>query len=212
MIIESTDPPRAALLILHMQPPLTALPGGDELVSRVANAADIARRNGIRVLYINVGFRPGYPELSADDPLQLITVPHNALVDGISNAVHEALAPRDDDLQFVNRGNNAFYGCDLDCYLRLNDINHIVITGVATGGVVMGTVTDADDRNYAITVLSDGVLDPNPVLHEQLLDLFTKPARTVRVISIQQWFDELAVRARISQADIDEPMSAREVS
>ena len=48
-------------------------------------------------------------------------------------------------------------------YLEEFGIRHLVLTGVATSGVVLSTVREAWDQDYAITVLEDGCWDTDDV-------------------------------------------------
>jgi nicotinamidase-related amidase len=187
-----TEPARTALLVLHVQPPITDMPGADALLERIARAASAAREAGVEVMYVNIGFRIGYPEIGEDDPTRPYLLDRELLLAGVNNAVHEAVAPQEGEVEFTNFRSSAFTGSDLESILRVKDINHIVLTGITTSGVVMGTVTDADDRNYKITVLSDGVMDSDQVLHDGLLRVFVTPPRKARVITVNEWVDELA--------------------
>jgi nicotinamidase-related amidase len=191
----STD--RAALLVLHVQPPITDMTGDPALVGRIANAVRAAREAGLLVVYVNIGFRPGYPELSADDPLRAILEPGSLMIAGTSNAVHPDVAPRPDDLQVTTPRNSAFSGTDLEMLLRHNRIDSLILTGISTGGVVLGTLTEADDRNYEVTVLSDAVGDPDPEVHRVLLGLFPKPPRKARVLTTADWSSTLPAAAAV---------------
>ena len=51
-----------ALLIMDVQPPIAEL-GGPTLLERLADGASAARGAGVAVIYVKVGFRPGYPEI-----------------------------------------------------------------------------------------------------------------------------------------------------
>lgn len=184
-------PARTALLILHVQPPLTDIPGADKMVGRLTQAVSAARESGVEVMYVSIGYRPGYPEIGSDDPARQGLLTRGTLIAGVSNDVHTSLAPQEGDVQFTNPRCNAFSGTDLESILRLKDINHLVLTGIATSGAVLGTLTDANDRNYRITVLSDGVMDFEQDIHDAMLRVFTKPPRRARVVTIEDWITEL---------------------
>ena len=59
---------------------------------------------------------------------------------------------------------------DLDQRLRARGVNTVVLAGVSTSGVVLSTVIDAADRDYRVYVLSDGVADFDPDVHDVLLN------------------------------------------
>jgi nicotinamidase-related amidase len=58
------DSGRTALLIMDVQPQIVERFGDSGLTERLARAAGAARGAGVRVVYVKVGFREGYPEIS----------------------------------------------------------------------------------------------------------------------------------------------------
>jgi len=80
---------------------------------------------------------------------------------------------------------SAFTGSDLDVLLRARRIDHLVLAGIATSGVVLSTLRQAADLDYRLTVLADGCLDADPEVHRVLLEkLFPRQAE---VTSIAEW-------------------------
>lgn len=60
-----------------------------------------------------------------------------------------------------------------------------MLTGIATGGVVLFTLRDAADKDYAITVLSDCCADMDEEVHRVLT---TKVfIRQAEVINSEEW-------------------------
>jgi nicotinamidase-related amidase len=80
------------------------------------------------------------------------------------------VAPEPDDVLVTKRRVSAFAGSDLDMVLRANDIDHLVLTGIATSGVVLSTLRQAADLDFTLTVLSDGCLDNDPEVHRVLTE------------------------------------------
>ena len=69
--------------------------------------------------------------------------------------------------------------------LRAKDIKHLVLTGVATSGVVLSTVREAADKDYRLTVLADACADSDGEVHRVLT---TKVfPRQADVISVDKW-------------------------
>jgi nicotinamidase-related amidase len=69
--------------------------------------------------------------------------------------------------------------------LRANDIRHLVLCGIATSGVVLSTLREAADKDYALTVLSDLCADRDPEVHRVLLEkVFPRQAT---VVTAGQW-------------------------
>lgn len=80
-------------------------------------------------------------------------------------------------------------GSDLEVVLRANSIQHLVLTGIATSGVVLSTLREAADKDYRLTVLSDCCADPDAEVH---LMLTTKVfPRQADVLTHTQWMDNL---------------------
>jgi nicotinamidase-related amidase len=78
------------------------------------------------------------------------------------------ILPLPDDLSVVKRRVSAFTGSDLEVILRAKNIQHIVLTGISTSGVVLSTVREAADKDYRITVLSDACADMDEEVHRVL--------------------------------------------
>jgi nicotinamidase-related amidase len=84
--------------------------------------------------------------------------------------VPSAIAPESGDIIVTKRRVSAFAGSDLDMVLRAGDIDHLVLTGIATSGVVLSTLRQAADLDFGLTVLADGCLDADPEVHRVLVD------------------------------------------
>jgi nicotinamidase-related amidase len=59
----------------------------------------------------------------------------------------------------------AFFATDLDMILRANEIDTLVLCGIATSGVVLSTLRHAADADYRIVVLRDCCSDADPEVH-----------------------------------------------
>ena len=80
---------------------------------------------------------------------------------------------------------SAFTGSDLEVVLRSGRIEHLVLTGFATGGVVLSTLREAADKDFRLTVLSDGCADRDEEVHTVLL---TKVfPRQADVMTVAEW-------------------------
>jgi len=188
----STHPSsKSAFFVMHVQPPITDSVDA-MLPARIAAGAAAARAAGIPVFYVNIGFRPGHPEVAPSFPFREWLIQNQAFVDGVSNSVHEAVAPHSGDVAIRTSRVSAFTGTDLDVLLRAKGISHLILTGISTGGVVLSTLIGALERDLQVTVLSDGCADANADVHRTLLHHFSSGAPWhARVITIAQWTDEL---------------------
>jgi nicotinamidase-related amidase len=177
----------SALLVMDVQVGIVAmLPNGAALLDSVAKAITYARSNNIPVIYVVVGFRPGGPEISmnnkgfAASKERFSTVNMDEFM-----TVHPSVAPQAGELTVVKRRVSAFAGSDLEVVLRAFDIKHMVLTGIATSGVVLSTLREASDKDYKMTVISDCCADGDEEVHRVLT---TKVfPRQADVVTLEEW-------------------------
>lgn len=132
---------------------------------------------------MTVAFRSGYPEASARNKTFSTLAGSGRFIKGSdSTHVHPAVAPAPGEVTVTKKRVSAFTGSDLDVILRAGGITHLVLAGIATGGVVLSTVRQAADLDYQLTVLSDGCLDGDPEVHRMLTEkIFPRQAEVVRI-------------------------------
>ena len=75
---------------------------------------------------------------------------------GEATQIHPAVAPNPEDILVTKKRISAFVGSDLDVVLRSLEVDSLVMTGIATSGVVLSTLRQAADLDYQLTVLRDG--------------------------------------------------------
>ena len=181
-----------ALLVMDVQQSIVDRFGDDEAYPpRLAAAVETARRAGIRVIYVVVGFRAGHPEVSERNKSFAAIAGAGRFAYGDPGAaIHPAVAPTSDDVIVTKRRVSAFTGSDLEVVLRAAGIDHLVLTGIATSGVVLSTLRQAADLDYRLTVLADGCLDADPEVHRVLTDKVYP--RQADVLRIAEWTESLA--------------------
>jgi nicotinamidase-related amidase len=168
------DPRRTAALALDCQTGIISVyakPEGD-FVERSSKVLNAARDTGMTVIQVQVGFRPGLPEVSDRNKLFAVVKASKArqeFFQGSSGAIHPALGPKPDDIVVVKSRISAFTGTDLDMILRAREIHTIVLFGIATSGVVLSTLLEACDADYSVVVIEDCCADLDPELHSALI-------------------------------------------
>ena len=178
---------KTALLVMDMQVGILAmLPSAVSLINNLNKALTAARENNIPVIYVVVGFRPGAPEVSMNNKSFSAGKERFAAMDmNEFMKVHPDIAPAAGEVTVVKRRVSGFTGSDLEVVLRAYGIQHVVLTGIATGGVVLSTLREAADKDYAITVLADCCADSDEEIHRVLTTkVFTRQAD---VISVDDW-------------------------
>jgi nicotinamidase-related amidase len=127
---------------------------------------------GHKVGFVRVAFRPGHPEVHSRNKLFSGVKAGNVLVEGTEIAdLHPKIQQIvTDEPVFTKRRVGPFDSTDLDEYLRAQGIEHVVVTGVATGMVVLSAVRGLFDRDYDVTVLSDCCADADEKRHHAMLE------------------------------------------
>jgi len=143
-----------------------------------------------------VGFRPNVPEASPRN-LFLSAVKaspaHQQFFQGDSGATHAGVAPEPNDLIVTKSRVSAFAGTDLDLLLHANDIDTLVLLGIATCGVVLSTSVDAFDADYRVVIVKDCCADSDTELHTCLIDRYFP--RMASVITAEEFQAALASSA-----------------
>jgi nicotinamidase-related amidase len=167
------DPKTSALLVMDYQTLIVEnySDGKDALLARTGGLIDATRKSGMMVVYVVVGFRAGYPEVS----------PRNMAFSGLKGSgafdagaagteIHPAVAPQPNDVIVTKHRVGAFLGTDLDMLLRARGIETLVLAGIATSGVVLSTLRHAADADYRIVVTGDCCSDRDAEVHRMLLE------------------------------------------
>ena len=172
------EPARTAVLSMDCQAGIISIYAGetkDTFLARVAKVLNQARTTGMMIIHVQVGFRPGLPEVSSRNALFgriKSSEQHQQLFREPLGAFPEAIAPHDGEIVIRKRRVSAFAGTDLAMILRSNDIDTLVLLGIATSGVVLSTLVEAADADYRLAVIGDCCADLDSTLHDCLVQRF----------------------------------------
>jgi len=178
-----------ALLVMDMQAgTLGTLRDTGALIGNVAKAIANARDKKITVIYVTVGFRQGMPEINMNNKSFAAA---KERFGGVNMdefmKIHQDIAPLPGEVTVVKRRISAFTGSDLEVVLRASGTRHLVLTGIATSGVVLSTIREAADKDYRLTVLADCCADGDEEVHRVLT---TKVfPRQANVLMVQEWIN-----------------------
>lgn len=169
MPIPLPDLTHAALLSMDLHNSIVAHYAQDKqaFLDRVASVQAAARERGLPVIHVQVGFRPGMPEISSRNVLfaALKSSPQwQQMFAGEGGAIHAAVGPKDGEAVITKHRVSAFAGTDLEMILRAGEIDTLVLMGIATSGVVLSTLLDAADLDYRLAVVRDCCIDRDPEL------------------------------------------------
>jgi nicotinamidase-related amidase len=178
------DLSRTAVLSMDLQNAIVSIYGkGDEnFMPRVAGVLKAARAKAVTVIHVQVGFRPGFPEISSRNalfaPLKTSQQWQQVFL-GDAGAIHSDAAPEGDEVVVTKHRISAFSGTDLETVLRAKEIDTLVLFGIVTSGVVLSTLLHAADSDYRLVVVKDCCLDQQPDVHAALIDKFFPRMATV---------------------------------
>jgi nicotinamidase-related amidase len=167
------DPRRTALLVMDFQRTIVERIASDPaaLLDRTARLLAAARAAGVRVIFVGVGFREGYPEVSArNQSFATIRTTGAFLSSAAGSEIHPAVAPAEGEVVVTKHRVSAFAGTDLDMILRANDVDTLVLAGIATSGVVLSTTRHAADADYRLVIVRDCCADADDDVHRVLLE------------------------------------------
>lgn len=176
---------KSALLVMDYQGAIVEMVGGSspDLLLNAARALSAARRAGMKIIYVVIGFRSGYPEVGAGNKsFQALRGSGRFAPGSPGTEVHASLAPEAGDLIVTKHRVSAFSGSDLEMLLRAQGIETLVLAGISTSGVVLSTLRQAADLDYRLAVLKDACADSDPLVHACLMDkVFPRQAEVLDV-------------------------------
>ena len=153
---------------------------------KVLNAA---RKKGMLIIFVNIGWRKGFPELPAKQyyPLLQGAKDNNKGIMGTWGIkVIDELKPKEGEIIVINFGSDSFESTDLDLILRSNNIGHIYVSGQCIEHVVATTVKRAANIGYNSTILKDcmsGFTDSNYECMLNILPLYCKVSTSDKFIT-----------------------------
>ena len=182
------DPTRTALLVMDLQADIVArFPDGSAaLLERTASLIAAARAAHVPVIYVVVGFRPGYPEVSPrNQSFSAIKGTGKFTTSPPGADIVPAVRPQPEDVIIVKHLVSAFSSTDLDMVLRAQGVDTLVLTGLATSGVVLSTVRHGADADFKIVVVADCCGDGDDEVHRVLTEkVFVRQASVVRAADV----------------------------
>lgn len=182
---------KSALLMLHWQNSVAHPKGvwGKMLYPQVKknnsieNARKVlkaARDEGMLVVFVNIGWRPGFPEMPKNQyyPLMQGAKDANKGIIGTWDVdVIKELKPIKSDMIVINYGSDSFQGTDLELILRSHGVEHVYVSGQCTEHVVATTIKRAANMGYNATLIKDatsGFTDSNYNAMMDILPLYAK--------------------------------------
>jgi len=171
------DPARTAVVVIDMQNAFGS-PGGmfdkvgidirgiQAAVAPTRAAVQAARRAGIQIVYLKMGYLPdlsdtGEPDSPHGQGLRRLGIPDGVLTRGSwGSDIVDELDPEEDDTVLYKNRYSGFYRTELDELLQRSGIKHLIVTGCTTSICVESTIRDAFYRDYHCVLLEDCTAEP----------------------------------------------------
>jgi biuret amidohydrolase len=199
--MDSLDPARTALLVVHMakgvagpvDTPFNRLfrqrAEKTGVIGVQARLLDAFRKAKAKVVYTLVTYQPGLPGVRPNSPLFRTLVENPTLLVGTPAVeVIDDVAPRPDEPVVRGQAASGFDGTALDTILRVAGVDTLVLAGIATDVAVESTARAAADRQYRTIVVSDACQADSDEAHARALDV------------LQKWFSETATGDEVLSA------------
>jgi ureidoacrylate peracid hydrolase len=181
------DAARTAVIVVDMQNDFGSkggmfdragidISGIQRAVGPTAKVLAAARRAGIKVVYLKMGYKPDLSDLGAPNSVnrvrhlhlgvgQKITTPDGKesrilIRDTWNTDIVPELRPHVGDEVIYKTRFSGFYETDLDAHLRKLRVTHLLFTGCTTSICVDSTVRDAMFRDYLPILLADCLSEP----------------------------------------------------
>jgi nicotinamidase-related amidase len=150
--------------IVHENGKMAAMSGGAmtklikerNVLSTIAKLANAGRNAKLPIIHVRHAYRPDYLDAPMNTPILASMKTNEILKDGTWGAeIHQELAPDASDIVITKTRVSSFFASPLEAILSAQGITHLILTGIATDGVVEGTARDAVDRGYYVVIPDD---------------------------------------------------------
>jgi nicotinamidase-related amidase len=177
---------RPALLVVDFINGFTdpASPLGGDYSSQLRVTQELLerfRRAGLPVVYTTIAYEPDY----RDAGLFIKKIPSLGILLKGSRAsqVDERIQPRRGEPVLEKKFASAFFGTELDFYLKGRGVDTVIMTGCTTSGCIRASAIDSLQYGFHTVVVRDGVGDRAQGPHEA--NLFDIDAKYGDVVSHQ---------------------------
>lgn len=163
--------PKKALVIIDIQKNITDkgakfklnLKQTDQIIENTNQIIDFSKKLNLIVIYITHEFKKS-------SILNYVTM--RILEEGSIQAQMDPRIKVINKNHFIKHQSDSFSSKEFESFLINNQINHLIITGLDAAACVDKTIKGALNRNYKITVISDGIAAKNDKIRETKVNDF----------------------------------------
>jgi nicotinamidase-related amidase len=177
---------KSAVLVMDVQNGIVERFAAAEALAPLQSVVSTARMHAIPLIFVRVAMRPGYADVSPNNlSFSAVKERGGMLETDYSTQIWDGVRPEPLEVVEVKRRVSAFTGSGIEVVLRAQAIDHLILSGISTSGVILSTLRQAADQDYGLTVLSDACLDADPEVHRVLMEkVFPRQAQ---VMTVAQW-------------------------
>jgi ureidoacrylate peracid hydrolase len=181
------DPARTAVIVVDMQNDFGSkggmfaragidISGIQKAVGPTSKVLAAARKAGVKIIYLKMGYKPDLSDLGALDSVnrvrhlragvgEKVIAPDGKesrilIRDTWNTEIVPELTPQAGDDVIYKTRFSGFFETDLDARLKKLGVIHLIITGCTTSICVDSTVRDAMFRDYLCVLLADCMSEP----------------------------------------------------
>ena len=133
--------------------------GMETIIPAVQTLLDAFRAKGLPVVYTTTAYDVTEGP-NSDMGLWHLKIPAETLASGSDAvAIDARIAPRDNEFVIVKKRASAFHGTPLAGFLRANQVDSVIVTGVTMSACVRNTVEDAIADGFKPIVVREAVGD-----------------------------------------------------
>ena len=137
------------------------------VIANARKALDAARKAGIAVVFVRLGFRPDYSDgLSVAPRVAKFKAAKAVILGNWGTEFPAELQPLPEELVITKQAANPFFNTGLLTWLMSRGIKKLALCGVATNNAVEMCARFGDDAGFASTVLADCCAAGNMELHK----------------------------------------------
>jgi ureidoacrylate peracid hydrolase len=151
--------------------------GIQRTIEPIGNAISAARKSGIKIIYLKMGFKPDLSDVGREEYHKRLRATRKINVgdsftsptgsqgrilvrDTWNTDIISQLQPQTDDIVIYKTRFSGFYRTPLDSILKTLEKKYLIFTGSTTSICIESTVRDAAFRDYVPIVLEDCTAEP----------------------------------------------------